>query len=63
MKKVLVFATVLMFPAFAMAEAGGKGDLNDAQIAHIVVTANQVDIENGQLAKKKATNTTGSEPA
>jgi putative membrane protein len=56
MKKVLAFATVLMFPAFAMAEAGGKGDLNDAQIAHIVVTANQVDIENGQLAKKKASN-------
>jgi putative membrane protein len=56
MKKVLVFAVALMFPAFAMAQGGGKGDLNDAQIAHIVVTANQVDIENGQLAKKKASN-------
>jgi putative membrane protein len=53
MKKVLVFAAALMFPALAMAQGG---DLNDAQIAHIVVTANQVDIENGQLAKKKASN-------
>jgi putative membrane protein len=54
MKKVLVLATVLMFPAFAMAESHDKGGLNDAQIAHIVVTANQVDIANGELAKKKA---------
>ena len=54
MKKVLVFGACLMFPAFAMAASHYKGDLNDAQIAHIVVTANQVDIENGELAKKKA---------
>jgi putative membrane protein len=56
MKKAVVFAVALMFPAFVMAEAHDKGGLNDAQIAHIVVTANQVDIENGELAKKKASN-------
>lgn len=31
-------------------------DVNDAQIASIVVTANQVDIDAGQLATSKATN-------
>ena len=55
-KKVLVFAVALMYPAFAIAEAPGKSELNDAEIVHIVVTANQVDIENGELAKKKASN-------
>ncbi len=56
MKKVFVFAVALMFPAFVMAEPDVKGELNDAEIAHVVVTANQVDIENGELAKKKASN-------
>ncbi len=56
MKKLLVLTMALMLPAFAAnAEvAGKKGDLNDAEIAHIVVTANQVDIDAGNLAKKKA---------
>jgi putative membrane protein len=31
-------------------------DINDAQIAKIVVTANQVDIDAGKLAAAKATN-------
>ena len=56
MKKVLMFAVALMFPAFAIAESHGKSELNDAEIVHIVVTANQVHIENGELAEKKATN-------
>ena len=36
----------------AMAQSGP----NDAQIAHIVVTANQVDIDAGKLASTKSTN-------
>jgi putative membrane protein len=34
----------------------GEGRLSDAQIAAIVVTANQIDIENGQLADVKGQN-------
>jgi putative membrane protein len=56
MKKLLVLTIALMLPAFAASAevAGKKDDLNDAEIAHIVVTANQVDIDAGNLAKKKA---------
>jgi putative membrane protein len=37
--------------------AGASGQsINDAQIAHIVVTANQVDIDAGKLAASRATN-------
>lgn len=36
--------------------AEGGGALTDAQIAAIVVTANQIDIENGELAKSKSQN-------
>ncbi|WP_239796093.1 DUF4142 domain-containing protein [Candidatus Nitrotoga arctica] len=56
MKKVLMFAIALILPAFAIAESPGKSELNDAEIAHIIVTANQIHIENGELAEKKATN-------
>lgn len=56
MKKVLMFAIALILPAFAIAESLGKSELNDAEIIHIVMTANQVHIENGELAEKKATN-------
>ena len=49
---VLVLAgTVLLTGAVASAQ-----DINDAQIASIVVTANQVDIDAGKLAATKATN-------
>ncbi|BCT68016.1 DUF4142 domain-containing protein [Nitrosospira sp. NRS527] len=55
MKNLLMLTIALMLPAFAVhAETNKKGDLNDAEIAHIVVTANQVDINAGNLAKKKA---------
>jgi putative membrane protein len=55
MKNLLMLTIALMLPAFAAhAETSKKGDLNDAEIAHIVVTANQVDIDAGNLAKKKA---------
>ena len=48
---VIVFASLLMLPAAASAQ-----DINDAQIASIVVTANQVDIDAGNFAKTRATN-------
>jgi len=56
MKKVLMFAVALMFPAFAIAESPSNSELNDAEIVHTIVTANQVFIENSELAKKKARN-------
>jgi len=46
-----VIALALASPVFAQ-----SGAPNDAQIAHIVVTANQVDIDAGKLAETKATN-------
>lgn len=46
---MLVAAALLAFPAFASSQA-----INDAQIASIVVTANQVDIDAGKLASAKA---------
>ena len=45
-----------LFAIAAVALAGtafAQGGPNDAQIAHIVVTANQVDIDAGKLAEKK----------
>ena len=47
---VLVLAGSLLLPAAAFAQG-----INDAQIAKIVVTANQVDIDAGKLASTKAT--------
>ena len=40
--------------ALAAGSALSQGAPNDAQIAHIVVTANQVDIDAGKLAETKA---------
>jgi putative membrane protein len=48
----LVVAGLLLFP-FSNVSAQ---ELNDAQIASIVVTANQVDIDAGKLAKSRSTN-------
>ena len=53
MKGLLVLTMALMFPVFA-GTAHSADNLNDAEIAHIVVTANNVDIEAGKLAKNKA---------
>jgi putative membrane protein len=51
MKLASLFAAALAFVAgTAFAQAGAP---NDAQIAHIVVTANNVDIDAGKLAEKK----------
>jgi putative membrane protein len=49
MKARLLFLSLLAASATAFAQAP-----NDAQIAHIVVTANTVDIEAGKLAEKQA---------
>jgi putative membrane protein len=48
----VVVACLLWFP-FSNASAQS---VNDAQIASIVVTANQVDIDAGKLAKSRSTN-------
>jgi len=48
-------ASFLAAAALALSgTAFAQGGPNDAQIAHIVVTANQVDIDAGKLAEKKA---------
>ena len=49
---VMVVAGLMLLP-FAGASAQG---VNDAQIASIVVTANQVDIDAGMLATSRSTN-------
>jgi putative membrane protein len=55
MKNLLSLAIALLVPIVAVA-AGGKADLNDAQIAAIAVAANQVDIEAGKTAELKSSN-------
>jgi putative membrane protein len=47
-----VFVTALVVAAGTVLAQGGP---TDPQIAHIVVTANQVDIDAGKLAESKAT--------
>ncbi len=48
----IVIASTLLF---AVAGASAQG-VNDAQIASIVVTANQVDIDAGKLAQSTSAN-------
>jgi putative membrane protein len=48
----IVVAALLSFPFASMSAQG----VNDAQIASIVVTANQVDIDAGKLAITRSTN-------
>jgi len=52
MKIDAVVLAALAFTGVAFAQ----GAPNDAQIAHIVVTANQVDIDAGKLAESKGSN-------
>src|SRR3954462_237197 len=49
--RIASIAAALLFAASGAAFAQAP---NDAQIAHIVVTANQVDIDAGKLAEKQA---------
>ena len=53
MRFVAIAAALALVAGSAFAQEGAP---NDAQIAHIVVTANQVDIDAGKLAESKATN-------
>ena len=55
MKYSIILAIALMMPAFA-ALAEGKAKFNDAQIAAIVVAANQVAIDAGKAAESKSSN-------
>ena len=48
----LVLPIALFTPALALAQ----GKPSDPQIAHIVVTANQIDIDAGKLAKSRSKN-------
>jgi len=52
MNRKLVLAAALLAPALALAQ----GKPSDPQIAHIVVTANQIDIDAGKLAKSTSKN-------
>ena len=52
MNRKQLAAIVLVAPALALAQ----GKPSDPQIAHIVVTANQVDIDAGKLAKSHSKN-------
>jgi putative membrane protein len=54
MKPVLKTLALSMFAAFAVSAAAAEGAPTDAQIAAIVVTANQVDIDAGKLAESRA---------
>src|SRR6185436_4142010 len=47
--------TALVFAGTMFIAAGASAQVTDAQIAKIVVTANQVDIDAGKLAAAKAT--------
>jgi putative membrane protein len=48
----IVFASALLIaPGWAWAQGGAPAGPTDPQIAHIVVTANQVDIDAGKLAQ------------
>ncbi|HEX7088061.1 MAG TPA: DUF4142 domain-containing protein [Vicinamibacterales bacterium] len=49
-------AAIALFTVLAVATAAPAQSINDAQIAAIVVAANQVDIDAGELAAQKSTN-------
>ncbi|MDX1640586.1 MAG: DUF4142 domain-containing protein [Balneolaceae bacterium] len=52
-----IYILVLLFTISAMGNAlwaQSQDKLNDAEIAHIAVTANKIDVETARLAKKKS---------
>ena len=55
MKASVIFVSALLLSA-VNASAQTNSSINDAQIASIVVTANQVDIDAGKLAASTSTN-------
>ena len=48
--------SAIVFAGSMLVAAGASAQVTDAQIAKIVVTANQVDIDAGKLAVSKSTN-------
>ena len=54
--KMMKLTTVLTAGVLLTAGAAFSATINDAQIAAIVVTANQVDVDAGQLAASKSAN-------
>jgi putative membrane protein len=54
MKKIVSSTIAIVFACVTTAAFAQSGGPSDAQIAGIVVTANQVDIDAGKLAEKKA---------
>jgi putative membrane protein len=54
MKKIVSSTIAILFACVTTAAFAQSGGPSDAQIAGIVVTANQVDIDAGKLAGKKA---------
>ena len=54
--RLILIVSVLLFAIGIAVDVMFAQTINDAQIAHIVVTANQVDIDAGQIAQSKATN-------
>ncbi|HEY2465412.1 MAG TPA: hypothetical protein VGI32_15240 [Steroidobacteraceae bacterium] len=59
MKTVLISTVVLLTSGACLTWARGAGP-TDPQIAEIVVTANQVDMDAGKLATSKSTTTSQS---
>jgi putative membrane protein len=54
---IVIGSALLLMASGAFAQgAAAAGGPTDAQIAHIVVTANQVDIDAGKLAESKSAN-------
>jgi putative membrane protein len=54
---ITVFAAVVMFALFSVpALAQQSPKLSDAEVTSIAVTANQIDINYAEIAKKKSTN-------
>jgi putative membrane protein len=52
--KAIGFAGLALLVAFAPHARGADAAPTDAQIAHIVVTANQVDVDAGKLARERS---------
>jgi len=48
--------SAIVFASFLVLSVASAGEVNDAQIASIVVTANQVDIDAGAFAASKSNN-------
>ena len=56
LKTFLLSATILLFLASCNEKKKDPNALNDAEIASIAVTANQIDVDYGKIALEKSTN-------